>query len=193
VVAQVRAIFGLSPNKDDAAPTSTRSPRGQQVAGEAEAAKAGPQEGQRGWECEVARDFSPADAGSSLPSEQALTVGSAPPEADESKPSPDLTEEQWEAREPVRQLLENLLSRQVEIFDAQHHDMLRQCLAGPSPRERAAEIVPTHPNSELMQGMEDSNFRQIARMTGLLIRLKRQERWMEAHGFSEDVIENKGR
>jgi len=136
VVAQVRAIFGVSPEPPaDGAPASRQ-----------------PQEGQQ-------------DAGGT--------------QAEEIDPHSKITEEQWEAREPARQLLENILTRQVEIIEAQHHDMMRQCLAGPSPQERAAEIVPTHPNSKLMQRMEDSNFRQVARMTSLLIRMKRVERQRE--------------
>jgi hypothetical protein len=32
---------------------------------------------------------------------------------------PRITAQEWEAREPVRQLLENILTRQVELFGAQ--------------------------------------------------------------------------
>jgi hypothetical protein len=106
----------------------------------------------------------------------------ASPEAEEGDPHPDITEEEWQAREPVRQLLENILSRQVQIFEAQHQDMLRECLSGPSPYERAAEIVPTHPNTKLMQRLEDSQCRQLLRMTSLLMRLRRHERQMEDLG-----------
>ena len=105
---------------------------------------------------------------------QAVEGGTAP----EVDPYPHIPEELWEAREPVRQLLQNLLTRQVQIFEAQHEDLMRQSVAGPSVHERAAEIVPTHPNSKLMQRMEDSNFRQMARITGLIVRMKRLERLM---------------
>jgi len=66
----------------------------------------------------------------------------------------------------------------VEIFEAQHHELMRQLLSEPSPQERAAEIVPNHPDSKLMQRMEDSNFRQISRLTSLMIRVKQLERRM---------------
>ena len=89
---------------------------------------------------------------------------------------PNITEEQWEAREPARQLLENLLTRQVEIFEAQHRELMRQCVNGPTPYERAAQIAPTHPDAPFMQRMEDSNLRQITRLSHLLVRLRREER-----------------
>lgn len=97
---------------------------------------------------------------------------------------PNITAQEWDAREPVRQLLENILTRQAELCEAQRYVTLRESLAGPSPYERAAEIAPAHANAMLVQRMEDSNFRQVVRVTSLLIRIKRQERQMEA--FRED-------
>jgi hypothetical protein len=97
---------------------------------------------------------------------------------------PHITAQEWEAREPVRQLLENILTRQAELCEAQRYATFRESLAGPSPYERAAEIAPAHANAMLMQRMEDSNFRQVVRVTSLLMRIKRQERQMEA--FEED-------
>ncbi|MGA2987440.1 MAG: hypothetical protein ABSG32_26895 [Terriglobia bacterium] len=88
----------------------------------------------------------------------------------------DLTAQEWEAREPVRQLLEHILMRQAELCEAQRVACLRECLAGPTPYERAAEIAPTHPNAALMQRMEDSSFRQVWRTTNLLLKIKRQAR-----------------
>jgi len=116
--------------------------------------------------------------------------------APEVNPYPHITEDQWAAREPVRQLLENLLTRQVEIFEAQHRELLRESLAGPSPEERAAEIVPSDPQTKLMQRMEDSNFRQVARITSLLLRLRRHERHSQRSQdpiFSIDAEENEDR
>jgi hypothetical protein len=133
------------------------------------------------------------------PPAQAATAPGAPPENQqetgalegrEPNPYPEITEAQWAARQPVRQLLENLLTRQVEIFDAQHHDLMRQVLNGPSVYERAAEIVPKHPDAALLQRMEDSNCRQLMRMSSLLLRLRRQEHLRENRerlGKSVDV------
>jgi hypothetical protein len=145
----------------------------------------------------VAPGFSPANAdlkvSATVPNAD-LKAGATFLPAEQVNPYPHITEKQWEAREGARQLLENILSHQVETFDAQHHDLLRQSLAGPSPQERAAEIVPTHPHAALMQRMEDSNFRQAARMASLFIRMKRWERQTddrENPAVSEDVIDKK--
>ena len=116
------------------------------------------------------------EAAASSPSQESQQDAGAT-EAEEE--GPNLTAEEWEAREPVRQLLENILRRQVELCEAQRVANLRECLAGPSPYERAAEIAPAHRNAPFMQRMEDSNFRQVARVTSLLMRMKRQERQME--------------
>ena len=95
----------------------------------------------------------------------------APPAAEEALPS-TFTAADWAAREEARQLLENILTRQVRIFAAQRQDLLRESLAGPSPYERAAEIALAHPNVALMQRMEESSFRQIWRITNLLLKIK---------------------
>ncbi|MGD1155033.1 MAG: hypothetical protein ABSA41_04325 [Terriglobia bacterium] len=116
-------------------------------------------------------------------------------EAEEEGPTSGISSAEWEAREPVRQLLEHILSRQVEICEAQRKGTLRESLTGPSPYERAAEIAPTHRNATLMRRMEDSNFRQVARVTSLLMKMKRQERQIEALENSavlHDVPETKG-
>ncbi len=134
----------------------------------------------------------PAGAGSQ-PQESQHDAGAT--EAEEEGPTSGITSAEWEAREPVRQLLEHILSRQVEICEAQRKATLRESLTGPSPYERAAEIAPTHRNATLMRRMEDSNFRQVARVTSLLMKMKRQERQMEALENSavlHDVPETKG-
>jgi hypothetical protein len=111
------------------------------------------------------------EASASSPSQEGQQEAGAT-EAEEE--GPNLTAEEWEAREPVRQLLENILTRQVELCEAPRVANLRECLAGPSTFERAAEIAPTHGNAMLMQRMEDSSFRQVWRTTNMLLKLKRQ-------------------
>jgi hypothetical protein len=101
-------------------------------------------------------------------------------EAEQEGPTSGISSAEWEAREPVRQLLEHILSRQVELCEAQRSATLRECLTGPSPYERAAEIAPTHGTATLMRRMQDSNFRQVVRLSSLLMRMKRHERQMEA-------------
>ena len=113
---------------------------------------------------------------------------------------PSITAAEWEARVRPRQLLENILKRQVEICDEQHQALLKECVKGPSPYERATEIAPTHPNARIMRRMQDANFREARRIINLLLKLKRHERKMEALGkragkqalVSRDVLENRG-
>jgi hypothetical protein len=119
------------------------------------------------------------NADPSLHSGQALKVGATQPEEKDAR-YPNIAAAEWEARERSRQLLENILTRQVEICEAQRKAVLKESLAGPSPYERAAEIAPTHPNARLMRRMQDSNFREVRRVTNLLLKLKRHERRMEA-------------
>jgi hypothetical protein len=92
----------------------------------------------------------------------------------------DITPPQWEARERPRQLLENILRRQVETCEAQRKAAREESRRGPSPYERAAEIAPTHPNSRLMRRMQDSNFREVRRLISLLLRIKRYQGQMGA-------------
>jgi hypothetical protein len=192
VLFRIKQIFGLENGPDPDAKPARRPalplPPASKVAG---AAPAG-----------AAPDSRPANAGVSATqpeletaSQQADTTADGNPESpipnSESRTPnpqpgvsnsefrdayPNITEEQWEAREPARQLLENLLTRQVEIFEAQHRDLMRQCVNGLTPYERAAQIAPTHPDAPFMQRMEDSNFRQITRLSHLLVRLRREER-----------------
>ena len=73
------------------------------------------------------------------------------PEPEEPGPPSCFTRAEWEAREPARQLLENILTRQVEICAAQRKALMKESIAGPSPYERAAEIALAHPDTALMQ------------------------------------------
>jgi hypothetical protein len=93
---------------------------------------------------------------------------------------PNITAAEWEARERPRQLLENILTRHVDICEEQRKAILKESVKGPSPYERAAEIAPTHPNARLMRRMQDCNFREVRRLTNLLLKLKRYERKMKA-------------
>ena len=110
-------------------------------------------------------------------------------------PRSPFTPEEWEARERPRLLLKNILSRQVELCEAQRKAILKDSLAGPSSYERAAEVGLAHPNVALMQRMEESSFRQIWRITNLLLKLKRQAReegYRETPGLTGNVTEKIG-
>ena len=67
--------------------------------------------------------------------------------------------------------------------------------ATPPGKARSALMAPKDENALLMQRMEDSSFRQVARVTSLLMRMRRQERQMEALeniAVLHDVPETKG-
>jgi hypothetical protein len=81
--------------------------------------------------------------------------------------------------------LENILTRQMETCKEQRKALLKESVKGPSPYERAAEIAPTHPDARLMRRMQDSNLREVRRLTNLLLRIKRYERQREA---SEETV-----
>jgi hypothetical protein len=101
---------------------------------------------------------------------------------------PSISAAEWEARERPRHLLENILRRQVEICEEQRQAVLKESVKGPSPYERAAEIAPTHPNALLMRRTQDSYFREVRRVTNLLLKLKRFEFMMA--NFRADYGEN---
>jgi hypothetical protein len=114
---------------------------------------------------------------SSDPSESQQVADAGEEEKDARFPS--ITPAEWEARKRPRQLLENILRRQVQICEAQRKAILKDSLAGPSPYERAAEIAPTHLNAPAIQRLEDYNLRQVERITGLLMKIKRHRRQVE--------------
>jgi hypothetical protein len=87
-----------------------------------------------------------------------------------------ITPADWEARERPRQLLENIMTRQAGTYGEQRKAIRKESLKGPSPYERAAETAPTHPNARLSRRMQDSNFREVRKVTGLLLKIKRQSR-----------------
>ncbi len=179
MVAQVKEIFGIgmtppyapqakvAPNPSPAqgdrqeagaveagvAPASSRPPGSQQHAGAT-------LQGQQG-------------AGATLGGRQ--VTGPAEAERDE----PETLSPEEEAHERARQLLENILRRQMELCETQRRAILKESMEGPSPYERAAEIALAEPNTALMQRMEESSFRQIWRIATLLLKIKGQARKAE--------------
>lgn len=108
---------------------------------------------------------------------------------------PTITPADWKARERARKLLKNILNRQAECCEVQRQTILRESLAGPSHYERAAEIAPLQANSALLRRIEDSYFREVRRITNLLMKVKRQESRLEGAENSElchDISEIKG-
>jgi len=83
----------------------------------------------------------------------------------------------------------------VETCEAQRKALVKESVKGPSPYERAAEIAPTHPHARVMRRMQDSNLREVRRLTNLLLRIKRYECQMlalEKTAALHDVLEKKG-
>lgn len=119
----------------------------------------------------------PDPEANSAPPETATAAETAPPdEGQEDRYAcaryPNITHEQWEARQPVRQLLINMLVREAELFEARQNSLLKELVKGPTPFERAAEITPTSPHATLMQRLEDSNLRQASRLLELLGKMR---------------------
>jgi hypothetical protein len=106
---------------------------------------------------------------------------------EQEKRYPSITPAEWEARERPRQLLENILTRQMESCAAQRKAILKESVKGPSPYERAAEIAPTHANAMLMRRMQDSYFREVRRVTNLLLKMKRRERKAQADNENDEL------
>ena len=163
VLIRIKEIFGLADDdEDDKKPTLRPAQPGQQNVGaaspEGTSASSQPGESQPGADGAVQK---PAAAGTPAP---------------KPNPYPNITGEEWERREPARQLLENLLNRQIEIYEARRQALLKELVAGPSLYERAAEITPSDSYVKLMQRVEDSNLRQASRLIALLEKMKRQAR-----------------
>jgi hypothetical protein len=110
---------------------------------------------------------------------------------------PQITEAEWKARERARQLLENILTRQAEFCETQRKAILKESLMGPSPYERAAEIAPLQGHAQPMRRLQDSYFREVRRITNLLLKVQGRECPMEPSKETEgapafhDILENK--
>lgn len=91
-------------------------------------------------------------------------------------PYPHITAEQWEAREPIRQLLQNILTHQAEYCEAKRQEILKESVKGLSAYERAAEVAPIHQEGLLLRRMQDANFREVRRITNLLLKIEQRGR-----------------
>lgn len=90
-----------------------------------------------------------------------------------SDPFPHITAQQWDEREPVRQLLENILTHQAELCEAQRQRLLKDAVGGLSLYERAAESAPSPTDALLMRRLQDANMREVRRVTNMLLKMKR--------------------
>ncbi len=103
-----------------------------------------------------------------------------PPDGDDERDShlddryPQITEDDWVAREKARKLLRNLLTRHAESWEEQRKALLRESLAGASPCEVAAECAPISRDSLIARRLQESNLREVRRLTSLLLKLKKR-------------------
>jgi len=100
--------------------------------------------------------------------------------SEQDKRYPSISAAEWEKRERPRQLLENILTRQMEVCEDERKALLRESLKGPSPYERAAEIAPSPAEALLMRRVQDANLREVRRLTNLLLKIQRQERYQQS-------------
>lgn len=105
------------------------------------------------------------------PGEPAAPPAPAPPNPH----YPHITAEDFERREPARQLLENLLRREAENYDARRNTLLKEFLAGPTPFQRAVETSLTESHAKSLLRVEEANFRQVSRLMDMLMKLERHE------------------
>ncbi len=98
---------------------------------------------------------------------------------DEDDRYPAITEEDWRVRERARKLLRNILMRQAEFCEERRQALLKESLAGPSRFERAAEVAPPLRDALLARRMQDANFREVRRLTNMLLKLQRRRRSAE--------------
>jgi len=192
-LVRLKEIFGLSsdvPPQPKVAPDSRPLHENQPGIGTSEAnvapASSQPQVSQQArWQDSDGVNRSPA-------------IGNAGATREEKdKQYPNISAAEWDARERPRQLLENILAREVEACETQRKALLKESLAGPSPYELAAETAPSHAEALLMRRVQDANMREVRRLTNLLLKIQRREgdkRRREENNDGvvyHDMIENK--
>src|SRR5208337_2169904 len=89
------------------------------------------------------------------PGAHAVIAPVAPPPPKNRERYRKITAAEWEARERPRQLLENILRRQVETCEDQRKALRQEARKGPSPYEWAAEIAPSHADALMMRRTQD--------------------------------------
>lgn len=153
VMNKIRAIFGLKPLPEEAEGEEEEPEDEEEMNPGLQTAL----ESQQDAEAPGTDAGSSSDAGQALARETNVVPGvipaHAPPKPDatdseavvEPNPYAKISKEEWKAREPVRQLLENTLTHQVEIYKARRQALLKELVAGSSLYERAAETTPRTP------------------------------------------------
>ena len=94
------------------------------------------------------------------------------PADDEPTPIPSIPVAEGRERREARKELQDLLSQEVQVFKEARSERGDELLQTASPHYRAAMMTPMHLRAALVARMEDSSFRQVERITNLLIKLK---------------------
>jgi hypothetical protein len=96
-----------------------------------------------------------------------------PPDSeDEPTPIPSIPVAEGRERREAQKELQDLLSQEVQVFKEARSERGDELLETTSPHYRATMMVPFHSRAALMARMEDSSFRQVERITNLLIKLQ---------------------
>ena len=101
-------------------------------------------------------------------------------------------------RPAVRRELREGLEAEMEARKVAHEEDLKDFEYATNPCYRYTMVAPNHPQAQLMQRSEDSNFRQVERLTKMLTRIRAKNPAPSAavhtqyEGTTHDVDENKG-
>ena len=178
VLRNVRAIFGLSeepyvPPGQGSAPPFDEAAQGSPSRLVAGAEARGPDSGHG-----ATADSTSESLGSGENAEESTTREEAAEDAEEELDAqyPAYTPAEWDARQPVRQLLQNLLRRKMREYEAERRELLKESVNGPSDLERAAQMAGAAPESLGRRKAEEFEFRQLATLANLLVKIERQRR-----------------
>ena len=88
---------------------------------------------------------------------------------------PAFTPAEWDARQPVRQLLHNLLRRQARECESERRELLKESVKGPSALERAAQVAQAAPDSLGVRKRDEFEFHQLATLVNILVKVDRHK------------------
>ena len=77
-------------------------------------------------------------------------------------------------RAKVRQFLAFFLERLAVAYQDRCHGCMVEAVDGPSAYDRAAELAPTSPQTGILLRIEEASFRQVWRLTNLLVKMKHE-------------------
>ena len=102
-------------------------------------------------------------------------------------------------RMEARKHMKSLVMEEIEAWQAMRDRDRENLLRTSAPYFRDSAIAKGKPESEVLLRREDSSFRQIGRLTDLLLKLKREGRQVQNdpmniknEGTSHDITDNKG-